>query len=108
MVHDGKFQKKSEVDADEEAISDEFRRQVKRFVEMFKRRPSHVDSHNHLHLLAKVAKAIAQPMRELGIYRIRLPSSQDIKDENFRKDSETVRRIYGESSIIWPHVAFGG
>lgn len=47
---------------------------------MFKRRPSHVDSHNHLHLLTKVAKAIAQPMRELGIYRIRLPNSEDLKD----------------------------
>lgn len=108
LVHEGKFQKKSEVDADEEAISDEFRRQVKRFVEMFKRRPSHVDSHNHLHLLAKFAKAIAQPMRESGIYRIRLPNIQDIKDENFKKDAEKVRRIYGESSIIWPQVAFGG
>ena len=75
---------------------------------MFKRRPSHVDSHNHLHLLTKVAKAIAQPMRELGIYRIRLPNSQDLKDENFKKDLENVRRIYGESSLIWPQVFLGG
>lgn len=108
MVHEGKFQKKSEVDAEEEAISDEFLRQVKRFIELFKRRPSHVDSHHHLHLLIKVAKAIAQPMRELGIYRIRLPNSEVVMDENLKKNVESVRRIYEERSIIWPQVSFGG
>jgi predicted glycoside hydrolase/deacetylase ChbG (UPF0249 family) len=63
-----------EEEVSEDQLADEFRQQVKQFMQLYKRRPSHVDGHNHVHLVPRVAKAIAMTMWECGIYKIRLPS----------------------------------
>jgi predicted glycoside hydrolase/deacetylase ChbG (UPF0249 family) len=59
-------------------IAEEFRQQVKKFVKLFRRRPSHVDGHNHVHIYPNVAKAIANPLSELGIYKVRMPTQSSL------------------------------
>jgi predicted glycoside hydrolase/deacetylase ChbG (UPF0249 family) len=57
----------------QEFIKTELRLQIQRFIQLFSFRPSHIDGHNHVHVIPQVAELIAPIMREIGIYKTRLP-----------------------------------
>jgi predicted glycoside hydrolase/deacetylase ChbG (UPF0249 family) len=40
-------------------------------MKLFRRRPSHLDGHNHVHVVPGIAKVVAKVMAEMGIYRVR-------------------------------------
>ena len=46
---------------------------MREFVRVFRRRPSHVDGHNHIHVIPQIAEIISPIMSEYGIYLTRLP-----------------------------------
>jgi predicted glycoside hydrolase/deacetylase ChbG (UPF0249 family) len=46
---------------------------VDRFIELFGRKPSHVDGHNHVHIIPPFTEVIAKTMKKLGIYKARMP-----------------------------------
>ena len=61
-----------------DGIAEEFRCQLKEFIKLYKRRPSHIDGHNHVHLYPWIAQRIAPIMTEYGIYKVRLPPKDHI------------------------------
>lgn len=53
--------------ADEQAVRDEFARQLERFHTMMGQGPTHVDSHRHLHLDEEVRDLFAELVAPLGV-----------------------------------------
>ncbi len=43
-------------------IAEEFRCQLREFIKIYKKRPSHIDGHNHVHLYPSIANKIAPIM----------------------------------------------
>lgn len=47
--------------------------QVQWFIEHVHRLPTHIDGHNHIHMVPQIAKIISLVMQSYGIYKFRLP-----------------------------------
>jgi predicted glycoside hydrolase/deacetylase ChbG (UPF0249 family) len=54
-------------------VSQELTAQVEKFIDLFGRKPSHIDGHNHAHIIPSFAAVIASTMRRLGICKTRIP-----------------------------------
>lgn len=81
------------------------RLQIAQFVKLFRRRPSHLDGHNHVHLLPALAGSIAGVMVQMGIYRVRglNESLQRISiqmNEIFLRNYQRSKNYYAKHGII--------
>ena len=52
-------------------IEEEVRMQLLKFMSLLGRRASHLDGHNHVHVVPRVAEVVANVMAEMGVYRYR-------------------------------------
>ena len=53
-------------------VKQELRAQIERFIDVVGFRPSHVDGHNHVHLIPQVAECICEVCPKYGIYKVRM------------------------------------
>ena len=70
LQKDGRFKKKDEYSAKKlppvSEILEEFKAQLLKFVKVFKRLPTHVDVHHHMHDFRPFLEALAAPFAGLG------------------------------------------
>ena len=93
-------------------IEEEVRMQLISFLQMFERRASHLDGHNHVHLVPKIASGIAKVMTEMGIYRVRgleeeLESVTLPMNHVFLKNYHSSKGLFQNEHILWPNIFVG-
>ena len=89
-------------------IEEEVRMQLTSFLQMFQRRASHLDGHNHVHLIQKIASGVAKVMNEMGIYRVRgleeeLESVNLPMNNVFLKNYHSSKNLFKNEHILCPN-----
>jgi predicted glycoside hydrolase/deacetylase ChbG (UPF0249 family) len=99
LQKDGRFKKKDQYFAKKLPpvfeIAEEFKAQLAKFVKIFKRLPTHVDVHHHMHDFRPFLEALAMIARKhkLPIRWTRLLTEPDVRGEH--KDLKTTDHFYG-------------
>ena len=99
LQKDGRFKKKDQYPEKKlplvSEITEEFKAQLQKFVKIFKRLPTHVDVHHHMHDFRPFLEALAVIARKhkLPIRWTRLLTEPEIKREH--KDLRTTDHFYG-------------
>lgn len=79
-------------------IENELRAQIKRFEQLFARKPSHLDSHKHIHRKCNVLSAVIEAAHEL-----RLPvraNSPYVRERLIRAGIATTDYFIGDVSVV--------
>lgn len=89
--NNGNFYKRNELDLlkiDPIEIENEFRAQIERFIEVFKRKPDHLDSHHSIHDRPETIEITKKLMKEYDLPARRLSSFKFVS--GFYADTATV------------------
>ncbi|MFH1800026.1 MAG: ChbG/HpnK family deacetylase [Candidatus Omnitrophota bacterium] len=104
LQKDGRFKKKEQYSEKRlppvSEIAEEFKAQLLKFVKVFKRLPTHVDVHHHMHDFRPFLEALAAIARKhnLPVRWTRLLTEPEVR--NAHKDLKTTDHFYGN---IDPH-----
>lgn len=99
LQKDGRFKKKDQYPEKKlppiSEITEEFKAQLQRFVKIFKRLPTHVDVHHHMHDFRPFLEALAviAQKHKLPIRWTRLMTEPEVKSAH--KDLKTTDHFYG-------------
>ncbi len=99
LQKDGRFKKKDQYFAKRlppvPEIEEEFKAQLAKFVKTFKRLPTHVDVHHHMHDFRPFLEALSRVVRKykLPIRWTRLLTEPDVRSAH--KDLQTTDHFYG-------------
>ncbi|XP_066512993.1 carbohydrate deacetylase-like isoform X1 [Hoplias malabaricus] len=100
-------------------VEAELRAQVKRFCELTGHLPSHMDGHQHVHILPEVREVFAQVLSDFGITYTRVPVEPGLHSCTFlpphlrdfylqvEKDALQSIEVFHRHGIRWPDVYLG-
>ncbi|XP_026878969.2 carbohydrate deacetylase [Electrophorus electricus] len=100
-------------------VEAELRAQIKRFCELTGRLPSHMDGHQHVHVLPEVREVFAQVLSDFGISCTRVPVEPGLHSCTFlpphlrdfylqvEKDALQSVEVFHRYGIRWPDVYLG-
>lgn len=118
----GKFKfrdalKHGEIDLDE--IKDEVQAQLQWFVNTVGSLPTHINGHQHVHVIPQVCEILATVMKENGVHWTRIPVEQNLDEcvwvEESRKhfyksvitEAEDARVVFSSHGIRFPNTFIG-
>ena len=99
-------------DLDEREVRREIEAQLERFKERYGRLPSHVDGHQHVHILDKVRTVFARSLHSYGVTKTRLPL-QHVSHyehipaqlttffESVSKEAEECKKVFDKHNIYY-------
>ena len=99
-------------------ITQEIKAQIDKFIHMFGIRPSHIDGHNHIHVIPGIAEKVCEVASLYGIYSVRMPRpikmaydkpNEVLNQFNrlFVQNSQHSERIYAQNGFIFPDYLIG-
>ena len=83
-----------------EEIAGELERQFNRFIDAFGKAPTHIDSHHHVHMIARIYPIVAAFAREKGVaLRIdrQVAERDDLAQDAARSSDGFTSEFYGEA-----------
>lgn len=86
-----KLQSVSEVDIEE--VYTEYKAQMERFIQLFGRKPTHIDGHHHTHMLPLTKEATMRLAKEYEIDYIRGVSNGTLFEPEFYEDKISVAHL---------------
>lgn len=95
-------------DVDPSHVGREAIAQIDLFARLTGARPSHVDGHQHAHIVPGIAEILAPVLAEAGIYTTRIPSQRDVRVDDpeaarfyrgVSVEAEAARPIYARSGV---------